>query len=228
MRQFDTFFARAARHLVSALASAMLMLGAGLSQGARAEPLVIAAFGDSLSAGYRLAPEEAFPAQLEKALKARGHDVRVLNASVSGDTTTSGLARLDWSLGEEVDAAIVELGANDALRGLPVDTTKDNLEAIVRRLKERGIAVLLAGMKAPRNMGEDYADAFDAIYPDLAKREDVLLYPYFLEGIPVSPETVMADGMHPTGAGVSLIVEGILPGVEELISRAGEERAPRG
>uniref|UniRef100_UPI003BA891B1 arylesterase n=1 Tax=Stappia sp. TaxID=1870903 RepID=UPI003BA891B1 len=199
-----------------------------MPQGAQADPLVIAAFGDSLSAGYRLSPEDAFPARLETALKARGHDVQVLNASVSGDTTTAGLARLDWSLGEEVDAAIVELGANDALRGLPVDTTRDNLEAIVRRLRERGIAVLLAGMKAPRNMGEEYADAFDAIYPDLARSEDVLLYPYFLEGIPVSPETVMADGMHPTAAGVELIVEGILPSVEKLISRSGEDRAPRG
>lgn len=226
MRQFDTLFARAARRLLPALAA--FALGGGLLEPARAEPLVIAAFGDSLSAGYQLAPEDAFPAQLERALKARGHDVRVLNASVSGDTTTSGLARLDWSLGEEVDAAIVELGANDALRGLPVDVTRENLEAIVGRLKERGITVLLAGMRAPRNMGEDYAEAFDAIYPELARRQDVLLYPYFLQGIPVSPETVMADGMHPTGAGVALIVEGILPDVEALISRAKGERAPRG
>lgn len=226
MRQFDTLFARAALRLLPALAA--FALGGGLLEPARAEPLVIAAFGDSLSAGYQLAPEDAFPAQLERALKARGHDVRVLNASVSGDTTTSGLARLDWSLGEEVDAAIVELGANDALRGLPVDVTRENLEAIVGRLKERGITVLLAGMRAPRNMGEDYAEAFDAIYPELARRQDVLLYPYFLQGIPVSPETVMADGMHPTGAGVALIVEGILPDVEALISRAKGERAPRG
>lgn len=226
MRQFDTLFARVARRLLPALAA--FALGGGLLEPARAEPLVIAAFGDSLSAGYQLAPEDAFPAQLERALKAGGHDVRVLNASVSGDTTTSGLARLDWSLGEEVDAAIVELGANDALRGLPVDVTRENLEAIVGRLKERGITVLLAGMRAPRNMGEDYAEAFDAIYPELARRQDVLLYPYFLQGIPVSPETVMADGMHPTGAGVALIVEGILPDVEALISRAKGERAPRG
>jgi len=226
VRQFDTFFARAARRVATALFA--LACVAGMPQGAQADPLVIAAFGDSLSAGYRLPPEDAFPARLETALKARGHDVKVLNASVSGDTTTAGLARLDWSLGEEVDAAIVELGANDALRGLPVDTTRDNLEAIVRRLRERGITVLLAGMKAPRNMGEEYADAFDAIYPDLARSEDVLLYPYFLEGIPVSPETVMADGMHPTAAGVELIVEGILPSVEKLISRSGEDRAPRG
>ncbi|WP_417771662.1 arylesterase [Stappia sp.] len=191
---------------------------------ARAEPVVIAAFGDSLSAGYQLPAEDAFYAQLERALAARGHDVRVIDASVSGDTTGAGRARLDWSIGDEVEIAIVELGANDALRGLPVEAARDNLDAIIARLKERGIKVLLAGMKAPRNMGEDYASGFDAIYPELAQKYDVALYPYFLAGIPVSADTVLPDGMHPTAKGVAIIVEGILPGLVKIVEEVAASR----
>lgn len=192
---------------------------------AAAEPLRIVALGDSLSAGYQLPPEAAFPAQLEAALKARGHEVEVVNAGVSGDTTSGGLARLDWSVGEDADAVIVELGANDALRGLPVASARSNLEAIVSRLRARALPVLVAGMRAPRNLGPDYVEAFDAMFGEIARAHDALLYPYFLEGIPMSAETVLPDGIHPTAKGVAIIVEGILPSVEELIARA---RAAKG
>ncbi|WP_349358428.1 arylesterase [Stappia sp.] len=189
------------------------------------EPVRIVAFGDSLTAGYQLPPEAAFPAQLEAALTARGHAVEVINAGVSGDTTSGGLSRLDWSVGEAADAVIVELGGNDALRGLPVAAARRNLDAIVGRLTERGLPVLVAGMRAPRNMGDEYVAAFDAMFAEIAERHGALLYPYFLEGIPISAETVMADGIHPTERGVALIVEGILPKVEALIA---EVEAARG
>lgn len=191
---------------------------------ARAEPLRILALGDSLTAGYQLPAEAAFPVQLEAALKARGHDVIVINAGVSGDTTAAGLARLDWSLGEGADAVIVELGANDALRGLPTASARANLDKIVASLSERGIPVLLAGIAAPRNMGEEYVAEFERMYAEIAAEYDAILYPNFLEGIPISPETVLPDGIHPTQKGVAIIVEGILPQVEELIERAGAAR----
>lgn len=191
---------------------------------ARAEPLRMLALGDSLTAGYQLPAEAAFPVQLEAALKARGHDVIVINAGVSGDTTAAGLARLDWSLGEGADAVIVELGANDALRGLPTASARANLDKIVASLSERGIPVLLAGIAAPRNMGEEYVAEFERMYAEIAAEHDAILYPNFLEGIPISPETVLPDGIHPTQKGVAIIVEGILPQVEELIERAGAAR----
>lgn len=202
-----------------------MAMAAAPAPAATEEPLRIVALGDSLTAGYQLAPEAAFPVQLEAALRARGHAVSVVNAGVSGDTTSGGLARLDWSVGEEADAVIVELGANDALRGLPVATARDNLAAIVSRLRARGLPVLVAGMRAPRNLGPDYTEPFDAMFAEIAEAEGALLYPYFLEGIPVSAETVLPDGMHPTAKGVAIIVEGILPSVEELIARA---RAAKG
>ena len=191
---------------------------------ARAEPLRILALGDSLTAGYQLPPEAAFPVQLEAALKARGHDAIVINAGVSGDTTAAGLARLDWSLGEGADAVIVELGANDALRGLPTASARANLDKIVASLSEQGIPVLLAGIAAPRNMGEEYVAEFERMYAEIAAEYDAILYPNFLEGIPISAETVLPDGIHPTQKGVAIIVEGILPKVEELIERAGAAR----
>lgn len=191
---------------------------------ATAEPLRILALGDSLTAGYQLSPEAAFPVQLEAALKARGHDAIVINAGVSGDTTAAGLARLDWSLGEGADAVIVELGANDALRGLPPASARANLDKIVASLSERGIPVLLAGIAAPRNMGEEYVAEFERMYAEIAAEHDAILYPNFLEGIPISAETVLPDGIHPTQKGVAIIVEGILPKVEELVERAAAAR----
>ncbi len=176
--------------------------------------------GDSLSAGYQLRAGEGFPEQLQKALDAKGYSVEVVNAGVSGDTTSGGLSRLDWSIGDNSDAVIVELGANDALRGIQPEATRKNIETIVVRLKDKGVAVLLAGMLAPRNLGEAYAQSFDTIYSDVAKTYDVLLYPFFLEGVALNPDLNLSDGMHPNADGVAVMVENILPKVEELLTRA--------
>ena len=176
--------------------------------------------GDSLSAGLGLPAEAAFPARLEQALKAKGVAVEIHNAGVSGDTASGGLARLDWSVPEGTDAVIVELGANDALRGLDPKVTRNALDQILRRLKQRGLAVLFAGMRAPRNMGPDYARAFDQIFPDLARAHDVIFYPFFLEGVATDSKLNLGDGIHPNQAGVEAIVRRILPQVEQLLSRA--------
>lgn len=189
-----------------------------------AEPVRIVALGDSLTAGYGLPAAAAFPARLARALAAKGHAVTVENAGVSGDTASGGLARLDWSVPEGTDAVIVELGANDALRGIDPRATRGALDEIVRRLKARGIAVLLAGMRAPPNMGEDYARAFDAIYPELAAAHRIPLYPFFLDGVAADRTLNQGDGIHPTAAGVEAIVAGILPKVEELIAQAQAKR----
>ena len=183
-------------------------------------PLRIVALGDSLTAGCGLPASAAFPARLERALQAKGLDVTVANAGVSGNTVSDGLARLDWSVPEGTDAVILELGANDALRGIEPATTRKALQDILRRLKQRNIPVLLCGMLAPRNLGPTYGRAFDAIYPELAASEGVLLYPFFLEGVATDPKLNLSDGMHPSAAGVDAIVERILPKVQELIERA--------
>lgn len=181
--------------------------------------------GDSLVAGYLLASEQAFPARLAQALTQQGEVVRVINAGVSGDTATAGLARVDWSVPEGTDAVILELGANDALRGVDPQITRTALAGIVARLKQRGIAILLAGMRAPRNLGAQYAAAFDAIYPELAAREGIPLYPFFLEGVVRVASLNLADGLHPNAAGVDAIVARILPDVTTFIARV---RAARG
>jgi acyl-CoA thioesterase-1 len=184
----------------------------------------IVAFGDSLTAGYGLAANEAFPAQLQRALGARGVAATVVNAGVSGDTTTGGLSRLDWSAPDGTDAVILELGANDALRGIDPAVTRKTLDAILRRFRERKIPVLLCGMLAPPNLGEEYGRAFNAIYPDLAAQSGAILYPFFLTGVAADPRLNQRDGMHPTAAGVAVIVDRILPQVEELIARVREAR----
>jgi acyl-CoA thioesterase-1 len=184
------------------------------------KPLKIVAFGDSLTAGYGLSGTQAFPSKLEATLKTKGHNVTVVNAGVSGDTASGGLARLDWSVPEDADAVILELGANDALRGVDPAVTKASLDKILTRLDERHIPVLLAGMRAPRNMGEDYVHAFDAIYPALASTHRVVFYPFFLEGVATDAALNQGDGMHPNAAGVDAIVGHMLPKVEELITRA--------
>ena len=175
--------------------------------------------GDSLTAGYGLPQEAAFPARLEAALKQRGRQVRVVNGGISGDTSMGGLARLDWSLGDHPDLVIVELGANDALRGLSPQQTRNNLNSILSRLRQSGVQVLLTGMKAPRNMGEDFYTTFDQIYPALALQHKVPFYPFFLAGVVGKPELNQADGMHPTSAGVDVIVKRILPLVEETLDQ---------
>jgi acyl-CoA thioesterase-1 len=191
----------------------------------RSAPVRIVVFGDSLVAGFQLKESDAFPAQLERALKARGHAVEVVNAGVSGDTTASGLERLAWTVPERTDAVIVELGANDALRGLDPARAKENLDKIVAALKAQGAEVLLAGMLAPRNMGVEYTRVFDAIYPALAGKHGVLLYPFFLDGVALDDKLNLGDGMHPNTRGVAEIVRRILPTVEELIARVRARQA---
>lgn len=189
-----------------------------------AAPIVIVALGDSLTAGYQLPPSASFPAQLERALRARGHAVTVVNSGVSGDTSGAALERLDWAIPDGADAAIVELGANDALRGLAPAVARANLDRILAALGKRGMNVLLAGMIAPRNWGPQYAQEFDSIYPELARRHGAQLYPFFLDGVALRPELNQADGLHPTETGIAVIVERILPEVEGLI---GAVRARR-
>jgi acyl-CoA thioesterase-1 len=181
------------------------------------------ALGDSLTAGYGLAANDAFPVKLQRALAAKGIATDIANAGVSGDTTSGGLARLDWSVPDGTDAVIVELGANDALRGVDPEVTRGALDTMLRRLGDRHIPVLLCGMLAPRNMGAEYGHAFDAMYPDLAKSYGAILYPFFLEGVAAEPKLNQRDGLHPTAAGVDVIVEKILPAVERLVARVKTE-----
>jgi acyl-CoA thioesterase I len=187
-------------------------------------PVKIVVLGDSLSAGFGLPVNEAFPAKLAEALEAKGIGAAVVNAGVSGDTASGGLGRVDWSVPDGTDAVIVELGANDALRGLDPGITKAALDKILRKLADRHIAVLLAGMRAPRNMGPDYTRDFDGIYPALASTHSVVFYPFFLEGVAADTKLNQADGLHPNAAGVDAIVARILPRVEELIARARTAR----
>lgn len=191
---------------------------------AAAEPLKIVALGDSLTAGYGLPGDAVFPARLQEALRAKGHEVTIVNGGVSGDTATGGLDRLAWSVPDDTDGVILELGANDALRGVDPKVTKAALEKILDRLAERKIPVLLAGMQAPRNMGPDYVKAFDAIYPALAAQHEVVFYPFFLDGVATDPMLNQGDGMHPNAKGVDAIVQRMLPSVEQLIARAKNAR----
>lgn len=202
--------------LFTSLALVVLM-----ATGAAAAPQTILALGDSLTAGLGLGPADAFPARLEAALKAKGHDVKVINAGVSGDTAVDGAARLDWALSEPVSAVIVELGANDALRGLPVAQAEQALDQLLTALEQKKLPTLLAGMKAPPNMGADYQSQFDGMYQRLAaKHPNVLVYPFFLDGVAAEPKLNQADGMHPNPAGVEVIVARILPSVEQLLGKA--------
>ena len=184
---------------------------------AGAEPMRLLALGDSLTAGYGVAAEASFPAQLERALRAEGYDVTVLNAGVSGDTTAGGRARLDWALADRPQAAIVELGANDGLRGLDPAQAERNLDDILTRLKTSGVRVLLTGMRAPPNFGPDYAAAFEAVFPRLAQRHQVAFYPFFLDGVARDPRFNQPDGLHPTPDGVAEIVRRILPSVKAVL-----------
>jgi len=216
-------------HMVAALVLCNAVLFSAMTAWAAdsSSPIRIVAFGDSLTAGFQLQPNEAFPVQLQAALKAKGHNLEIANAGVSGDTAGSGLERFDWAVPEGTEGVILELGANDALRGLPPAETKKNLTAILDRLKARNIVVLLAGMRALSNWGDDYQKSFDAIYPDLAKDYDAVLYPFFLEGVVRDPKLNLNDGLHPTAAGIGRIVEGITPSAEELIARVKAKRAQR-
>jgi acyl-CoA thioesterase I len=190
------------------------------------QPVKLVVLGDSLTAGYGLPAKDAFPAKLDQALKAKGVAVTVINAGVSGDTASGGLERLDWSVPPGTDAVILELGANDMLRGIDPKLTKTALGKILDRLAARHIPVLLAGMKAAPNMGPDYAKEFDAIYPALASTHPVVFYPFFLAGVAADPKLNQVDGMHPTAPGVDKIVADILPQVETLIARARAAHKP--
>lgn len=205
-------FKAAAYHVIVIVA-----LTVGLAFAARAQTLQIVGFGDSLMAGYQLAPTESYTAQLEAALKAKGHDVVVTNAGVSGDTTSGGLSRIDWSVPDGTNGVILELGANDALRGVAPEQTEKNLDAMLARLKERNIPVLLVGMMAPPNMGGDYGQRFNAIFPKLAAKYAVPLYPFFLDGVVTFQDLQLEDRMHPNEKGVAVMVEKSLPVVEEFL-----------
>jgi acyl-CoA thioesterase I len=209
--------------IIFACAAALAAMVATLPAAhAQSKSIRLVALGDSLSAGYNLPQEAAFPVALERALKAKGYKVEVANAGVSGDTSSGGLDRLDWSVPDGTDGVILELGANDMLRGLDPAGTRRNIEAIVERLKSRNIPVMLAGMYASRNLGPDYVQKFDSIYPDIAKKHDLVLYPFFLDGVAGDRSLNLPDGLHPTAKGVEIIVERILPSVESFLARLSQ------
>lgn len=212
-------FKAAFKTLLSLAGLAAMISGIGTV--ARAEPINLVGLGDSLMAGYQLPPDEAFPARLEKRLKDKGFDVAITNAGVSGDTTADGLARLDWSVPDGTDGVILELGANDALRSLPPEETRKNLDAILARLKERKIPVVMMGMIAPPNLGKDFAAAFNPIYPELAKKYDVPLYPFVLDGVALDPSLQLEDRMHPNGRGTSVMADKFLPAAEMFLKSLG-------
>jgi len=206
--------------IIFACAAALAIMAAPLSAPlAQGRPLHLVALGDSLTAGYGLPQEAAFPVVLERALKSKGYRVEITNAGVSGDTSSGGLDRLDWSVPDGTDGVIVELGANDMLRGLDPSLTRQSIGAIVERLRARNIPVMLAGIYASRNLGPDYVQKFDSLYPDIAKKHDLVLYPFFLDGVAGERSLNLPDGLHPTAKGVEIIVERILPTVESFLGR---------
>ena len=207
---------------------AFLMTGQALAQtpvAGSAKPIKIVAFGDSLTAGLGLQANQAFPVRLQKALESKGINVDVVNAGVSGDTASGGRDRLDWSIPEGTEAVILELGANDAMRGTDPKVTREALADILTRLKARKIAVLLCGMFAPPNYGADYADRFNSIYPELSKTFEVPLYAFFLEGVAADAKLNQKDGIHPTAEGVDTIVKNILPKVEAFLGAIAGRRS---
>ena len=204
---------------VNAAAAILLALLWFAPAATAAPPLRLLVLGDSLTAGYGLTAEDGFTAQLQAALKDAGRAVVVLNAGVSGDTTAGGRARIGWALGDTPDAVIVELGANDGLRGLDPKATFDNLDAIIADIRRAGLPVLLTGMLAPPNLGRDYADDFNAVFPRLAEKHGVLFYPFFLAGVAAKPDLNQDDGIHPNSRGVGAVVTRILPYVLDLLAR---------
>jgi acyl-CoA thioesterase-1 len=188
--------------------------------------LRIVAFGDSLTAGFRLPPNDAFPIKLVRALKSAGVVVEIANAGVSGDTTAAGLERLDWAVPEGTDGVILELGANDALRGLDPAKARQNLDTIIRRIKAKGAGVFLVGMRAPRNLGAEYVAAFDSIFPDLAKTHGLPLYPFFLDKVALHADLNLDDGMHPNARGIDIIVTSILPDIRRWLSDLAKSARP--
>ena len=215
MRLEEGVMTRLFRNLISTV---LLLIMATAGQ-AQEKPVKILALGTSLTQGYGLPPGTEFTVQLQAALKRAGIAATVINAGVSGDTSAGGLARLDWSLADKPDAAIIELGSNDMLRGLPPAQTEKNLRAILTRLKAAKVKVLLTGMKAQRNLGADYVKSFDGIYPRLAKEFGVLFYPFMLDGVALNPKLNQADRIHPNPEGVKVMVARMLPLVKKLVGR---------
>jgi acyl-CoA thioesterase-1 len=205
------------RFKVAGLHIAVIVAAMMVAAAAQARTIMLVGFGDSLMAGYQLPPGDGFPEKLQAALKAKGFDVSVANAGVSGDTTTGGLARIDWSVPDGTDGVILELGANDALRGIAPEESEKNLDQMITRLKERGIAVFLAGMMAPPNMGADYAARFNPIYEKLAKKHGLTLYPFFLDGVVLDASLKIEDGMHPNTKGVEVMVRKMEPAITQFV-----------
>lgn len=224
--------ARLAPLLVPLLLAATLLTAALLAGPPRSfaaeTPIRLMAFGDSLIHGYGLPAGDTFPEQLQAALEAEGRAVEVINAGSSGDTSAAGRARLAWNLSEDPDAVILLLGANDGLRGLDPAETRRNLEAMLATLEQERIPVLLAGMLAPPNLGEEYGREFNALYPELAGRHDAIFYPFFLQGVAAEPALNQDDGIHPNAEGVATIVDAMLPQVEALLERVEARRAEAG
>jgi acyl-CoA thioesterase I len=219
-----------ARQMVRSLRLLKVALALAITQGASVatanDVCRIAVLGDSLTTAYGIAVEEGFPAQLERRLREEGYDCAVLDAGVGGDTTAGGLARLDWTLADRPSHVIVELGANDGLRALPPEQMEQNLAAIVSRLRADGVAVLLAGMRAPPNLGRSYGEAFERVFSRVAERHEVPLYPFFLDGVAGDPALNQGDGIHPTAAGIGVIVERILPTVTDWLDQADAASEP--
>ncbi|EPE95855.1 arylesterase [Rhizobium grahamii] len=205
------------RFKVAGLHIAVIVASLIFAVAASARTISLVGFGDSLMAGYQLPPGDGFPEKLQAALKAKGVDISIANAGVSGDTTTGGLARIDWSIPGGTDGVILELGANDALRGIPPQESEKNLDQMIARLKERGIAVLLVGMLAPPNMGGDYAAQFNSIYQKLAQKHGVALYPFFLDGVALDASLKLDDGMHPNSKGINVMVEKMEPAITQFL-----------
>jgi acyl-CoA thioesterase I len=230
-RSYGTFVAavegkrRLFVHMIVLVLGLSATTAASAEAAAPAKPVRMVVLGDSLSAGYGLPADAAFPARLEESLKSNGIDADIGNAGVSGDTSSGGRDRLDWSVPEGTDAVIVELGANDALRGIDPKVTRAALTDILTQLKARKIAVMLCGMEAPPNYGSDYSARFNAIYPDLAKAFGVPLYPFFLQGVATNLRLNQADGIHPTAEGVDVIVKNILPTVEAFLGTISGQRS---
>jgi len=232
-RSYGTFAAGVERQVwsfVHMLVLGMVLMATGTafaqtSAARETKPIKMVVLGDSLSAGLGLSASSAFPARLQKSLEAKGIAVDMINAGVSGDTTSGGRDRLDWSVPEGTEAVILELGANDALRGIDPRVTRAALTDILTQLKARKIAVLLCGMVAPPNYGSDYSARFNAIYPELAKSFGVPLYPFFLEGVATDARLNQADGLHPTAEGVDIIVKNILPTVEAFLGALSGQRS---
>ncbi|MBY5754139.1 arylesterase [Rhizobium leguminosarum bv. viciae] len=205
------------RFKVAALQFTVIAISLIFATAADARTINLVGFGDSLMAGYQLPPGDGFPEKLQVALKEKGLDVTIANAGVSGDTTAGGLARIDWSVPDGTDGVILELGANDALRGIPPEESEKNLDQMIVRLKERGIAVLLAGMMAPPNMGADYAARFNPIYQKLSEKHGLPLYAFFLDGVALEAELKLDDGMHPNARGIDVMVEKMEPAVTNFV-----------